>query len=114
AMGSLAKTDALDALMLASFARVLHQHPQRERFIKPLADAQLQQLQALVLRRRQIVQMLTSERQRIRLSHAAARPSIERMIAYLKAELADNDTQVAEHVQSHHAHLAQMLNSVPG
>src|SRR3990167_7101598 len=46
AMGALAKTDALDAGMLAAFARVLHQHPQRERFIKPLADAELQRLQA--------------------------------------------------------------------
>ena len=61
AMGALAKTDALDARMLAAFARVLHQHPERERFVKPLADAELQRLQALVLRRRQLVQMLTSE-----------------------------------------------------
>ena len=38
AMGALAKTDALDARMLAAFARVLHQHPERERFVKPLAD----------------------------------------------------------------------------
>jgi hypothetical protein len=63
AMGALAKTDALDARMLAAFARVLHQHPERERFVKPLADAELQQLQALVLRRRQLVQMLTAERE---------------------------------------------------
>ena len=54
AMGALAKTDALDAKMLAAFARVLHQHPERERFVKPLADAELQRLQALVLRRRQL------------------------------------------------------------
>jgi len=114
AMGALAKTDALDAHMLAAFARVLHQHPQRERFVKPLADAQLQQLQALVLRRRQIVQMLTGERQRLRISHAAARPSIERVIEFLKQELGDSDTEVAAHVQHHHAQLAQALTSVPG
>lgn len=114
AMGALAKTDALDAHMLAAFARVLHQHPERERFVKPLADAQLQQLQALVLRRRQIVQMLTGERQRLRISHAAARPSIERVIEFLKQELGDSDTQVAAHVQHHHAQLAQALTSVPG
>ena len=114
AMGALAKTDALDARMLAAFARVLHQHPERERFVKPLADAQLQQLQALVLRRRQIVQMLTGERQRLRISHAAARPSIERVIEFLKQELGDSDTEVAAHVQHHHAQLAQALTSVPG
>ena len=114
AIGALAKTDALDARMLAAFARVLHQHPERERFVKPLADAQLQQLQALVLRRRQIVQMLTGERQRLRISHAAARPSIERVIEFLKQELGDSDTEVAAHVQHHHAQLAQALTSVPG
>ena len=114
AMGALAKTDALDARMLAAFARVLHQHPERERFVKPLADAELQQLQALVLRRRQLVQMLTSERQRLRLAHAAARPSIERVIEFLKQELSDSEAEVAAHVQRHHAHLAQALASVPG
>lgn len=114
AMGALAKTDAIDARMLAAFARVLHQHPERERFIKPLAGAELQRLQALVLRRRQLVQMLTAERQRLRLSHAAARPSIERVIGLLKAELDDCDAQVASHVAGHHAELAKALGSVPG
>lgn len=114
AMGALAKTDALDARMLAAFARVLHQHPERERFVKPLADAELQQLQALVLRRRQLVQMLTAERRRLRLAHAAARPSIERVIEFLKQELGDSEAEVAAHVQSHHAALAQALASVPG
>ncbi|MHA7602670.1 IS110 family RNA-guided transposase [Alicycliphilus sp. T452] len=114
AMGALAKTDALDARMLAAFARVLHQHPERERFVKPLADAELQQLQALVLRRRQLVQMLTAERQRLRLAHAAARPSIERVIVFLKQELGDSEAEVAAHVQHHHAQLAQALASVPG
>jgi transposase len=62
----------LDARMRAAFVRVLHPHPERERFIKPLADAELHRLQAMVLRRRQIVQMLTSERQHMRVSHTAA------------------------------------------
>lgn len=114
AMGALAKTDALDARMLAAFARVLHQHPERERFVKPLADTELQRLQALVLRRRQLVQMITSERQRMRVSHVAARPSIERVIEFLKTELGDSEADVAAHVQRHHAELAAALASVPG
>lgn len=114
AMGALAKTDAIDARMLAAFARVLHQHPERDRFIKPLADAELQQLQALVLRRRQLVQMLTSERQRWRLAHAVARPSLERHIEFLKSELGDSDGEIAAHVEKHHAQLAKALASVPG
>jgi transposase len=114
AMGALAKTDALDARMLAAFARVLDQHPERDRFVKPLADVELQRLQALVLRRRQLVQMITSERQRMRISHVAARPSIERVIEFLKKELTDSDAEVAAHVQRHHAELAAALSSVPG
>jgi transposase len=114
AMGALAKTDALDARMLAAFARVLYQHPERERFVKPLADAELQRLQALVLRRRQLVQMITGERQRLRLAHAAAQPSLKRVIDFLKRELDDSDTEVAEHVEHHHAELARTLRSVPG
>lgn len=114
AMGALAKTDAIDARMLAAFARVLHQQPERERFIKPLAGTELQRLQALVLRRRQLVQMLTAERQRLGLSHAAARASIERVILFLKAELDGCDAEVAEHVEHHHAELAAALASVPG
>jgi len=114
AMGRLAKTDALDAHVLAEFARVLHQHPQRDRFVKPLPDAELQRLQALVLRRRQLVQMLTAERQHMRMAHVAARPSIERVVTVLQRELDDSDGQVAEHVQRHHAALAEALRSVPG
>jgi transposase len=114
AMGALAKTDSLDARMLAEFARVLHQHPQRERFIKPLADAELQRLQALVLRRRQLVGMLTSERQRLRISHTSARPSIERTIEFLKTQIDDLERECAAHIGAHHAELASALGSVKG
>lgn len=114
AMGALAKTDAIDARMLAEFGRQLHAHPQRERFIKPVAGAERQRLQALVLRRRQLVQMLTSERQRRHKAHEAAHPSIDRTIEFLKAELAGSDGEVARHVQQHHAELSAILSSVPG
>jgi hypothetical protein len=46
----------------------------------------LQRLRALVLRRRQLVQMITSERQRMRISHVAARPSVERVIGKTAAQ----------------------------
>ena len=69
-----------------------------------------------MLRRRQLVQMLTSERQRqrLRISHAAARPSIERHIEFLRHELEDSDAEVAAHVGRHYAELAAALASVPG
>jgi len=68
------------------------------RFVKPLTIAELQQLQALVLRPREPLQMLTPGRQRLRLSLAAARPSIERMIKFLKKELRDCEAEVAADV----------------
>lgn len=114
AMGTLAKTDRLDACMLAAFARVLHQHPERNRFVKPLADAQLQRLQALVLRRRQLVGMLASERQRLRIAHASARTSIERTIEFLKLQIEEMDGEAAAHVSAHHGALAAALGSIKG
>ena len=74
----------------------------------------VQLMSALALYHGRIVQMLTGERQRMRISHAAARASIERVIEFLKTELDDSDAQVAAHVQHHHGELAQALASVPG
>jgi transposase len=53
AMGYFAKTDAIDARVLAQLAQVIAGHPNRERFVKVLADAEQQRLQALVVRRTQ-------------------------------------------------------------
>lgn len=114
AMGALAKTDSMDARILAEFARVVHQHPQRDRFVKPLANGELLRLQALVLRRRQLVTMLSTERQRLRTSYSSSRPSPERTIEFLKAQIDDIERECAAHVCSHHAALAQALGSVKG
>lgn len=114
AMGLLAKTDALDAKLLASFARVLSQHPERDRFIKPLPDEARRRLQALVQRRRQLIEMQTAEKLRRRQAHAASLDSVERVLAFLAQELTDNDAAVSAHLQRHHADLAAALATVPG
>ncbi|MEO3711478.1 IS110 family transposase [Roseateles flavus] len=114
AMGLLAKTDALDARLLASFARVLHQHPERDRFVKPLADDARQQLQALVQRRRQLVEMQTAEKLRRRQAQAASSASVGRVLAFLAQELAENQSAIAAHLQQHHSDLAEALATVPG
>src|SRR5207253_1896045 len=64
ATGKLAKTDALDAGVLAHFAQGVHPPP------RPLADEQSQELNAILERRRQVVGMLTAEKNRL---HVAAR-----------------------------------------
>ena len=114
AMGYLAKTDAIDARMLAQLAQVLAAHPERARFVKVLADAEQQRLQALVLRRTQLIGMLAAEHQRLSTSHAAARKSIEKLIVVIRKQLKDIEAQLAAHIERHHADVAALLQSVAG
>jgi transposase len=114
AMGQLAKTDAIDARVLAQLARVIATHPQRERFVKALADTEQQHLQALVLRRTQLIGMLTAERQRMAISHAAARKSIQMLIGAIRKQLEDIEAQLATHIARHHADVAALLQSIDG
>lgn len=111
-MGLLAKTDAIDARALARFAEVLARRT--DLHLKPLPDAELQHLQALVLRRRQLVGMLVAERQRLSISHKAARKSIEAMVGAIKQQLRDLEAQLARHLQQHHAELDRLLRTVSG
>jgi transposase len=52
AMGKLAKTDRIDARILAQLGEVIDRHPEREKFVKPLPTVQQQALAALVTRRK--------------------------------------------------------------
>jgi len=81
AIGRLAKTDALDAAVLAHFAEAVRPEP------RPLPEAQAEQLRALVVRRLQVVEMLTAERQRLAFARPPVRGLIEAHIAGLKEEL---------------------------
>jgi len=114
AMGYLAKTDRIDAKALAEFAQVLSCHPERERFVSALPTPEQQVLQALVARRRQLVAMRVAEHQRLSVSHAAARKSIETMLRAIHAQLDDVEAQLVQHIERHHADLAKQLASVRG
>jgi transposase len=114
AMGYLEKTDRIDAGMLAAFAQTLERHPKRATFIAPLPDAERTELAALVGRRRQLVDMLTAERNRLAMSHKAARRSITAIIKALQRQLDDIETKMAAHVKKHHADLAERLASAKG
>ena len=85
ATGRLAKTDSLDAAVLAHFAEAVRP-PQR-----PLRDAETQVLSSLVARRHQVMTMLVAERNRLSSAAMAVRPSIEAHIAWLKQQLDDLD-----------------------
>ena len=113
-MGRLAKTDRIDARMLAEFAGVLVRRPDLSSFIRPLADAQQQALAAMVTRRRQLVTMMLSERQRLQLAIAIVRPSIEAMIEAIRKQLDDVEAQMVSHVQANYAELDKLLRSASG
>ena len=90
ATGRLAKTDAIDAAVLALFADRIRPE------IRPLRDEQTQELEALVIRRRQVVDMITAEKNRL----AAAPPSkrvrtaIDRTIKWLQKQLEEIDSDL--------------------
>jgi transposase len=113
-MGYLAKTDRIDAAVLASFAQALDAHPKRNSFILALPDAEREHLGALVNRRRQLVEMRTAERNRLAMSHRASRKSIEAVIKFLQRQIDDVEAKMAKHVKEHHADLATLLESAKG
>jgi len=113
-MGQLAKTDAVDARLLAEFASVLVRREDLASFIRPLPDDKQQTLAALVTRRRQLLTMLGAERQRLQLAIAKVRPSIEAMIKAIRAQLDDVAAQMVGHVKEHYEELDKLLRSASG
>lgn len=114
AMGRLVKTDSVDAKMLAELAEVLNRRPDRERFIKPMPDEAQQQLHALVLRRRQLVRLMVSERQRKHMAHAEVVQGIVDLMAVLVQQIETMDRKIAEHLARHQPDLASLLKSIKG
>jgi transposase len=109
-MGRLAKTDRLDAQVLADFAERVQ--PQ----LRPIVDSATHELRAVVMRRRQLVEMLTAERSRLALANKRIRPSLEAVIAALVRSLADIDQELDDTIHSSPLWRAKdrLLQSTPG
>ena len=111
ATGRLAKTDAIDAGVLAEFGEKLQPTP------RPLPDAQTRELQALIARRQQLMEMRVAEM--FRLGQARS-PRVQRAIrehvAWLEARLRDFDKELREFLRQTPAWREQddLLQSVPG
>jgi transposase len=110
-MGRLAKTDRIDAESLADLASVLVQRADVDRFVRPLVAAEQQALGALGDRRQQLVSMLLAEQQRRALALPVVRSSHEAIIAALRAQLSDVETQMGAHVRQHFAAIDELLRS---
>ena len=85
ATGKLAKTDALDAAVLAHFAEAVRPP------VRPLRDVETQALNSLAASRHQVMTMLVSEKNRLSAATIAVRPRIDAHIAWLEQELDDLD-----------------------
>jgi transposase len=110
ATGRLAKTDALDAAVLAHFAEAIRPEP------RPLPDEASQALAALVERRRQVVGMLTAEKNRYQQALPAVRPHLAAHIAWLEQALKELDGELDQMLRASPVwrEREQLLRSVPG
>ena len=110
ATGRLAKTDSLDAAVLAHFAEAVRPP------LRPLRDADTQALNSLVARRQQVMTMLVAERNRLSSANMAVRPRIETHIAWLKQELDDLDQGLRQTLRQSAVWREKddLLRSVPG
>jgi transposase len=109
-LGKLAKTDRLDAQVLAHFGAATRPEP------RPLLDAQAQELQALVARRRQVLQMHAAELQRRQRALPVVHQRIDRVLAVLEQELQDLDRDLHDRLRQSPLWREQeeLLREVPG
>jgi transposase len=114
AMGHLAKTDRIDARVLADMARTLVQRGDLSRLVKPLPDAQQLELQGLVTPRRQLMAMKLAEDHRMKMPGMRQRRSLNTIIKALDREIARVDKDLQAFIGTHHAELAALLDSVKG
>ena len=111
AAGQLAKTDALDARVIALFAERMRPEP------RPLPDEQARLLSEMVARRRQIVEMMTAERNRRRMLIGKRMiKSVDRLLAALQKELAALEADLDDTIRGTPAwrEAEDLLTSVPG
>lgn len=110
ARGQLAKTDALDAGAVALFGALMAPRPLPD----PVAERET--LAALVARRRQLVDMMIAEKNRLEHAQGTIRHWIEQSLAALKTQLAGVDAAIALALEADAelAHRRDILTSVPG
>ncbi len=108
--GQLAKTDGIDAVVLAAFAKAV------ELKVRPLPDAQARALQAVVSRRRQLVEMLSAERVRLLQADPVVAASLRTVIRVLEQALSDVDDDLQTRIQQSPVwrETQDLLKSVPG
>lgn len=110
AIGRLAKTDALDAQVLAQFATAIRPE------LRPLPSEQARELEALVTRRRQLVAMQTTEKNRLAVALPQLRKGIRKHIEWLRRQIADVNDGMRRALEESPAWQvkADLLKTAPG
>lgn len=110
AAGQLAKTDAIDARLIARFAAAL------KPAARPAADANSQIIKDLVVRRRQLTSLRTTEKNRHCVMPKALQPSIDRIIETLDREIQSLEQLIAQAIDAHSVwrHKRDLLTTMPG
>jgi transposase len=108
--GQLAKTDRLDAAVLALFAERV------QPAVRPLSDAATAELAELITRRRQLVEMLTMERNRLPLVRTRVRREVQAHITWLERRVTATDDDLRDAIEASPVWRVQedLLRSVPG
>ena len=108
--GRLAKTDALDAQVLAHFGAVI------QPALRPLPDAATRELSALLARRRQLVEMRSAETTRLATAHERVRASIRELIHFLDTRIKELDRELHDRLRSSPVwrEKENLLRSIPG
>jgi len=109
ASGQLAKTDRIDAAVLAHYAQAFRPTP------RPLPDAVTLELRALTARRRQIIEMIVAERNRLATAAKAIRKSIAAHISWLEQDLDRADRDLDRFIEQNPVwkHKEQQLRTTP-
>ncbi len=110
ATGRLAKTDAIDAFILARFGEAIKPE------IRPVRDEQSQDLEALLSRRRQLVSMLTAEKNRLSSARKHIKKDISIHIKWLEKRLSDVNNNLKKLIETTPAWQvkSEIIQSVPG
>ena len=108
--GQLAKTDAIDATMLARFGEAVRPE------VRSLPDAATRELNALLVRRRQLLEMLAAEQNRMSPAAGVVRESVEQHVVYLKRLVKETDDDMSRlvHESPVWRETDDLLRSVPG
>jgi len=113
-MGHLAKSDTIDARALAHYAQTLAAKADQTGVRFAVPPARQEALQAMVMRRAQLLNMRTAEKNRLASAIRVLRESIRAVIKTLDAQIEQIDRDINQHLDTHFKEQAKRLEAIKG